>query len=216
MRLVMMVASAVCLALPAAAQIGNPAGMAPATPLAEPGKPAPHQMNTQDRLFTHLAANGGMAEVELAKLAAQRAQSEKVKQFARMMQDDHGKANNQLGDLAKKANVPLPNELSPDQKAMHDELARTQGAQFDTAYMQVQLVEHQKTVLLMEWEISFGQDADLQRFAAAMLPSVLRHLQVAQDIMSELTGAGPQGAHPAIATTTASNGDAPTRSPAKK
>ena len=51
----------------------------------------------------------------------------------------------------------------------------------------------------MQWEIAFGQDGDIQRFAAQNLPTILQHLQMAQNLMSELTGQTPQGAAPEAA-----------------
>lgn len=184
------------LATPAAAQIGNPAGVEPGTPQASPGVPAPHYPNTQDRLFARLAAAGGMAEVDLGRLAQQKAHSAEVKEFARQMVDDHSKANMQLGGLASSANIPLSSEPDPDHKALRADLDKAGGAEFDALYMRGQLVDHQKTVLLFQWELAFGQDADLQRFVADTLPTVLQHLQMAQNIMVKISGQAAQGAAP--------------------
>jgi putative membrane protein len=74
-----------------------------------------------------------------------------------------------------------------------EDCCRARGADFDIAYMQGQLVEHQKTVQILQWEMSNGQDANLQRLAAETLPSVLGHLEHAQAIMAELTGTVPRG-----------------------
>jgi putative membrane protein len=197
-RLLSVFALSVLLASPAAAQIGNPAGVAPGTPQSAPGVPAPHYPNTEDRLFARLAAAGGMAEVDFGKLAEQKAQSGEVKGFARRMADDHAKANGQLADLAKQANIPLPTELDPDHKAMRVELDKLSGAEFDKVYMRGQVVDHQKTVVLLQWEIALGQDGDLQRFAAQTLPIVLEHLQMAQNLLAEIAGQTAQGAAPAL------------------
>jgi putative membrane protein len=179
--------------LPAAAQIGNPAGMTAATPVTEPGKPAPHQPNAQDRLFYHLAGTGGQAEIAAARAAENKASSSAVKEFARRMAEDHAKATGELAPLAKAANVPLPETLDSDHQAQLAELDKLSGAEFDRAYMQAQIVDHQKMATLLQWEISAGQDADLQRYAMRNLPAVLEHLEMAQAIIAGLTGAGPQG-----------------------
>jgi putative membrane protein len=173
--------------------IGNPAGMLPSSPLSAPGKPAPNESNVQDRLFVHLAGSGGMAEVQAGKLAEGRAQNAAVRSFAQMMVQDHAKTNERLSGIAKKAGIPLPPRLAPDHDAMLAELKGLSGAQFDLAYMQHQLVEHQKTVQLLQWAWSMGQNAELQKLAAESLPTVLQHLEMAQSIMGQLTGAGPQG-----------------------
>jgi putative membrane protein len=186
-------ACALTIPYPVFAQIGNPAGMSPSTPVEAPGKPAAHHPNTQDRLFVHLAGSGGMAEVEGGKLASGKTQNAAVSSFAKMMVDDHSKTNERLKALAGKADIPLPPGLDPDNKAMLARLEKLTGAEFDIAYMQAQLIAHQKTVQIMQWEMSNGQDAQLQRLAADALPGVLHHLQRAQAIMAELTGAAPQG-----------------------
>jgi cytochrome c peroxidase len=56
----------------------------------------------------------------------------------------------QLTDFAKQANIPLPNELDPNHKAMRAELEKLSGAEFDKAYMRGQVVDHQKTVVLLQ------------------------------------------------------------------
>jgi putative membrane protein len=192
-------AFAMFAALPACAQIGNPAGMDPGTPVTAPGKPAPHYTNPQDRLFVHLAATGGMAEVQTAKLAQSRAQSDAVKGFAERMAKEHAKANSRLHGLAKKAAVPLPQDVDPDHKADRAELEQLSGRDFDIAYLRKQVVDHQKTAQILLWEMSQGQDAQLQHFAGETLPVVLEHLEHAQAVLQSLTGAATRelvSAHP--------------------
>ena len=55
----------------------------------------------------HLAATGGMAEVEAGELAAGKAQNPAVIGFAKMMVDDHSKTNERLKALAGKADIPF-------------------------------------------------------------------------------------------------------------
>jgi putative membrane protein len=178
---------------PVAAQIGNPAGMTANTPESAPGKPAPHEPNPTDRMFVYLAGTGGMAEVDLARAAERKAGSDAVRSFARALAQDHAKANAELAKLARQADMPVPAELDPDHKALRARLDALGGAEFDREYIQAQLVDHQKTVQILEWEINAGQDAELQRYASATLPTVLQHLAMAQALKAELTGAGPQG-----------------------
>ncbi|WP_246672851.1 DUF4142 domain-containing protein, partial [Mesorhizobium sp. B3-1-1] len=58
--------------------------------------------------------------------------------------------------------------------------------EFDLAYISGQIVDHQKTVQLLEWEIGSGRDPDVQHFASDILPAVLEHLRMARDIRSKL------------------------------
>ena len=173
----------------ATAQIGNPGFMGADTRMSEPGVPAPHQTNNQDRLFAQLAAAGGLAEVEFANLAGDKAKSDAVKEFAEMMVRDHTDANSKLRELADAAKIPLPSELSPDHQTVRDRLDQLSDEAFDAAYIKAQIVDHQKTVQLLSWEVSMGEDGEMQRLAATLLPIVLDHLSRAQEINAMLTGA---------------------------
>src|SRR5690606_32824487 len=90
----------IVLAAPVAiAQIGNPAFMVADTRIEKPGVPAPQQTNNYDRLFAQLAMAAGMAEVELARIADDKAETGSVQAFARMMLRDHGEANDRIRGL---------------------------------------------------------------------------------------------------------------------
>jgi putative membrane protein len=168
------------LAVPAAGQEGNPAFMTPDT--------GPKQPNNTDRVFVHAAALGGMAEVELGKLAEQRSQNDAVTECARRMVAAHGNAHDRLIGLAKEDGIAVPKEVDEEHKAMRQRLTTANGAEFDLAYLQGQVIEHQKTVQLLEYEIGSGQDTDLKSFAAEILPIVLQHLRAAQALQAEMTG----------------------------
>ncbi|GLS30770.1 putative membrane protein [Mesorhizobium albiziae] len=168
------------------AQIGNPTGWAPDTKMEEAGVPAPNQTNYQDRLFAQLATAGGMAEVELGKLASDKTAHEGVKRFAERMIDEHGKANDALKTIAKESKIPLSDQLDPDHKKVHADLQKLDGVQFDRAYLAAQIVDHQKTVQLLAWEIGQGEDAELQRFASQSLTGVLEHLAAARNLVADL------------------------------
>ena len=175
------------LASPASGQIGNPAEMAPDTKMEALGVPAPNQTNYQDRLFAQLATVGGIAEVDLAKLAAHRAESSGVKQFASRMVEDHSKANDKIKAVADKSKIPLPHGPDEAHKKIRGDLEKLEGKRFDIAYLQIQVTDHQKTAQLLTWEIGSGQDADLQRLAAETLPTVLEHLGIARSLYAELS-----------------------------
>jgi putative membrane protein len=181
MRVLATVASIFALlAVPATGQEGNPAFMTPDT--------GPKQPNNTDRVFVHAAAIGGMAEVELGKLAEQKGQNGAVKEFARRMVDDHSKANDRLIGIAKEDGIAVPDRLDQEHEAMRDRLNAASGIEFDLAYVAGQVAEHQKAAQLLEHEIGSGQDVELKNFASDALPVVLEHLRAAQEIQAEMTG----------------------------
>ena len=172
------------LAVPAAGQSGNPAVMTPDT--------GPKQPNNTDRVFVRMPPrSAAWRRSSSASWRSRRSQSDAVKEFARRMVDDHGKANDRLIGLAKEDGIAVPKELDEEHKAMRQRLTTANGAEFDLAYLQGQVIEHQKTVQLLEYEIGSGQDTDLKSFAAEILPIVLQHLRAAQALQAELISQVP-------------------------
>lgn len=176
-------------AQPAGPPPGNPAVTPALTPEKAPGMPAPHQPNPTDRVFVQAAATGGKAEVELGQLAQRAGADAAVKDFAKRMVEDHGKANERLAALAKAAGLAVPDGLDPEHQAVRDRLARLGGAELDRAYIAGQVADHQKTAQLLAHEIGSGQDEGLKGFAAESLPVVLEHLRLARDIQARLATA---------------------------
>ena len=171
-----------------AQQQGNPAGATPGTETRS-GLPASNQPNVADRNFARAAASGGLAEVELGRLANQKGQSPEARQFGQRMVDDHSKANTELKELAAAANIPLPNAPDAENQAMIERLEKVQGNAFDRDYIRGQITAHQETVQLFEYEIGSGQDSQLKAFASQALPVLFQHLEMAQNIDAQLTGA---------------------------
>jgi len=134
-----------------------------------------------DETFVTKAAKGGMAEVQLGKLATEKASSAEVKKFGQRMVDDHGKANDELKTLAQSKNITLPTDLDPKDKALHDRLEKLSGAEFDKAYMHEMLNDHLKDVSEFRTESKSGKDADVKAWAAKTLPTLEEHLKMARD-----------------------------------
>ena len=150
-------------------------------------------LSSSDRRFVMEAAMGGMAEVELGRLATQNAGSDDVKQFGQRMVDDHSKANDQLKEVAGQKGIMLPAELDPKHRALRERLSRLNGAAFDRAYMSEMVKDHDKDVSMFERQSTKGQDADVKRFASETLPTLKEHQQMARDVASKIKSGGSQG-----------------------
>jgi putative membrane protein len=140
--------------------------------------------SSADAKFLKEAADGGMAEVELGQLAASRASSSDVKRFGLRMVDDHGKANDELKQLALQKHVDLPPEPSAKHKATKARLEKLSGEQFDKAYMADMLQDHKKDVAAFQLESKSAQDPDVKSFAASTLPTLQEHLKQAESLAS--------------------------------
>lgn len=139
-----------------------------------------------DAKFATAAADGGMAEVALGKLALQKSSNAKVKDFATMMVSDHGKANEQLMTIAKAKNITLPAAVSADHQKKMDDLTKMTGADFDKAYVDAMVDGHTKTLSLMQDEAKDGKDAELKEFAAKTAPIVQTHLSAINAIKKSM------------------------------
>src|SRR5262249_50183781 len=73
--------------------------------------------------FVQQAAAANQFEIESSKLALQKAQNEKLKQYAQRMIDDHSKIADEMKQTLQQANLPEPPaQLPPGQRALLNQL----------------------------------------------------------------------------------------------
>jgi putative membrane protein len=145
---------------------------------------APVDEETAD--FFVKAADGGMAEVAAGKMAQEKATNPKVKEFAAMMITDHTGANAGLKELAGKKNVTLPDTVSTDHQKQAADLAKKTGKNFDKAYMDMQVKDHEKTVDLFEKHSKNANDPEVKTFIDNTLPKLKTHLDAARTLNKSL------------------------------
>ena len=139
-------------------------------------------LSASDKNFIRDAAQGGMAEVELGKLATERASSDDVKKFGQRMVDDHTKAGDQLKQVASGEGVQLPQGLSVKDKLTKERLSKLSGEQFDKAYMADMVKDHTQDVADFQRESQSGKDPVVKDFASQTLPTLQDHLKQAKEI----------------------------------
>lgn len=142
--------------------------------------------------FLKKAAAGGIAEVELAELAMERAKSKQVKKLAKHIKQDHEQANQALKSVADKKGVPLPDETDANHKKEKQRLAKLEGSEFDRAYVNAMIEDHQKDIKQFEKQARQGEDAELKQYAEQTLPKLRQHLTHAKEIQKKLKGADKQ------------------------
>jgi putative membrane protein len=135
-----------------------------------------------DQTFVQKAVVGGLAEVQLGKMAAEHAVSVAVQQFGQQMVEDHGHANQALMALVKQKGLSVPTALDKKHQKAATHLATLQGAAFDRAYIQQMVKEHEEDVRLFRTEAQQGKDPELKRWAATTLPTLEEHLSMARNL----------------------------------
>jgi putative membrane protein len=141
-----------------------------------------------DTDFVNTVAMDGMAEVELGRLAVQKAKSPEVKQFAQRMVADHSKANAELKQLASNKNITLPAEPNAQQQSEKDRLSKLSGAEFDREYMSLMSTDHDKAVAAFEAESRNGSETDVKSWATKTLPTLREHQTLAKQIAEKVGG----------------------------
>lgn len=143
--------------------------------------------SSADSTFAKEAAQAGMLEVKLGELAASKASSEQVKMLGHHMVTDHTKAGNELKALASKKKMNLPQSLSKEGQASYDKLSKKTGADFDKAYSEMMVKDHEKVIAKFKTESASGKDSDLKSWATKTLPTLEHHLDMAKETHKAVT-----------------------------
>lgn len=140
-----------------------------------------------EKKFIQMVGEGGRAEVELGRLAQEKASSDQVKQFGQRMADDHGKAGKELAELASRKGVTVPNEISGEHGRLRDRLARFQGSMFDKQYVKEMVKDHKKDVAEFRRMSKSAKDGELKAWVDKTLPTLEDHLRMVQDLDKQLS-----------------------------
>lgn len=138
--------------------------------------------------FAENAAEAGVLEVDLGKLAVQKGASDQVKQFGMRMVDDHSKAGDELNEIAAKDNLAVPFQVNAGDQSIVDRLSKLTGDAFDRAYLRQMVTDHEKAVALFQREASNGTNPDLKTWAMTTLPMLQDHLRQARETETRLGG----------------------------
>ena len=162
-----------------------------------------------DEQFITKAAQGGMMEVEVGKLAQEKGSSSEVKELGKKLEQDHSKANDQLKQLAESKNVPLPTDMGAE-KAAVDKLRALSGDQFDKAFLKMAVKDHKKDINEFQKETNNAMDSDVKEFASKTLPTLQEHLKEAEQLQGSMRG---RKASSDVSSKSGSTADAATKPP---
>jgi len=116
-------------------------------------------------------------EIEAGKLAQEKAQAQKLKDFGKLMVEHHTASTDKLKAAAAKASpaiTPSP-VLTAEQEANLAALRAADGAAFDAAYKTQQIAAHEKALAEVK-DYAAGTDPVFKGFAADAQKLILVHL----------------------------------------
>lgn len=128
--------------------------------------------------FVKEAAQNDMFEIQSSQLASAKMQGG-GQAFAKQMVTDHTKTTNELQGLAETANIPLPAAMSNSQEDMLNKLKTLNGDDFSKQYVRDQVSAHKTAASLFHRYSSGGRNAQIKAWAGQTVPTLQRHLDMA-------------------------------------
>lgn len=136
--------------------------------------------------FVVKAATGGIMEVTLGNIAMQKATNADVKALAQTIATDHANANEELKAIASAKGITLPTDMTPEQHGHHAKLEGLSGAEFDRAYLNMMITDHNEDIALFEKKAATEPKDELSAFAEKTLPTLRKHLEMTQQALQRL------------------------------
>ena len=139
----------------------------------------------QERIFLQKAAEGGTAEVQLGKLAVEKASADDVKAFGQKMVDDHTQLNNQMAPLAESKGVALPRKMGKADQAEYDKLANLSGEAFDKEYIAYMVKDHHADLREFRMAATNTNDPDMKVALDKAAKVIREHMVLADKLAHE-------------------------------
>jgi putative membrane protein len=151
------------------------------------GQMAPPDGGTQlqDKVFLQKASEGGMAEIQLGQLAAQKGNSGEVKEFGQKMVEDHTRLNDQMKPIADTLGVNAPKHLNKADQAEYEKLSNLSGDAFDQEYITDMVKDHRKDLHEFRREETATSNPDLKQAVSQAEQIISQHLSMIQGIAQQ-------------------------------
>jgi len=133
---------------------------------------ASNKLTAMEKMFIKKAADGGITEVELGRLATEKGGDDDVKDFGNEMVKDHSKSNDNLKEVAAKMNVTLPSEISAKHHAAVEKMSGLSGGDFDEAYVAAMVTDHEKDIAKFEKADKEVKNPELKKFIEDARPTM--------------------------------------------
>jgi putative membrane protein len=141
--------------------------------------------------FINDVVTGNTAELELSRMASERAMHPEVKQFAQMMVRDHTAAGNDLKQVLTEHKMQVRDVMDEKHRDLSQELSRKTGSEFDHEYMAAMVDDHEHMEGLLEGRANETPNNEplenaVNMWAAKTLPTVKHHLDMAKQLEDRL------------------------------
>lgn len=153
--------------------------MASADPSSDAGSA---QANAHTAHFLTDAMKGDNGEVRVGKLAAEKGSAKGVRDYGKMLAEDHGTHLTKVNALAQSMNVPATAETKAEADELYSKLQGLSGAAFDKAFIEGMIADHKKDIAAFQEEAASGDPAPVTDMARETVPTLQKHLKTAQSL----------------------------------
>lgn len=127
-----------------------------------------------------------LTEIKLGELAQSKAVSKEVKDFGKMMVEDHNKASAELKSLAEQKQITLPAALTEEGEEAYKKFTDESATDFDKKYVDKMVDAHKTAIEKFEKIATDAKDSDIKAFATKTLPTLKMHLDHALTLQKKL------------------------------
>lgn len=143
-----------------------------------------------DQKFLDFAAQTDMVEANLGQYAEDAAASQSVKDYGRMLVDDHTRDYQALQALAQQTGLTVPTAIdAANNKSMIAPMHALKGAAFDHKYIAGMVSGHTAAIALYKKEAQDATNPAIRSYAQDTLPTLEKHLDHAKAIAQGKTPA---------------------------
>jgi len=130
-------------------------------------------------------------EIDAGKMAQKQGSTQAVKAYGQMLVRDHQSADKDLMSFAKKHGITIPMDKPKDEAAQKDQkdekeamahLKTLKGSEFDTAFLQQMVQDHEKALAQIDTAIGAAQNQDLATIFKDIKPALQKHADQARDL----------------------------------
>jgi putative membrane protein len=139
----------------------------------------------KDKMFLRKATEGGLAEVQLGKLASEKAASQDVKDFGQKISDERAKLNTSMAEVADSIGMRLPKNLNKADQAQYDKLSTLSGEAFDKEYLSCIVKDHHEDLREFRMESASTTDPELKAAVDNGAKIIREHLVLASKLATQ-------------------------------
>lgn len=143
-------------------------------------------LSVPNQAYIEEALAAAQAQIEAGRLAAERASSDRLRQFGTVLAQDYQGLAQALGQIAgAKGFRPPPTPVQDRLVTALQRLSGLSGPSFEQEFLSAEAQAHRRLIDLYQRQAAETQDLDLRTFAAERLLTIKRNLDQLQKLAAE-------------------------------